>query len=185
MKNLKLFFIVAALSTLAFVGCKKGDTGPAGPKGPAGPDSVMYSAWTTLSTSIINIDNSVTPADTTYGENISASGLTSSILNSGIILSYIGVPGGAPNGTDTLVLNISDVYTYTTGGFITQDLYPGTIDLYSNFDLTGLLYRYVLISGTILTNGYNGKAYTKQELSTMTYSQIKQTFGTSSKSTTN
>jgi len=174
MKNLKLFLIIAAFSPLAFVGCKKGDTGPAGPKGPAGPDSIMYSAWITLNTQY-------NTTDSLYEQAITASALTSDILNKGAVLSYLAIP--PQTGTDTVFFSLSEANTLLSP--ISQALYVGEIDIYAVSDYSGLLYRYVLIPGTILTNGYNGKVYTKQELSTMTYSQVKQTFGSLAKSTAN
>ncbi|MES1226548.1 MAG: hypothetical protein ABUT20_64330 [Bacteroidota bacterium] len=171
MKNLKLFLIIAAFSPLAFVGCKKGDTGP---QGPAGPDSVMYSAWITLATQFNSTDS-------LYEQAITAPALTSAILDKGVVLSYIAIP--PQSGTDTAFFSISEANSLLSP--ISQALFVGEIDLYSVEDYSGLLYRYVLIPGTILTNGYNGQVYTKSELSKMTYSQVKQTFGVTTKSTTN
>ncbi len=164
MKNLKLLSVVSFLIIFAIVSCSKGTTGPAGPKGPAGPDSVLYSAWITLNTPL-------NTTDSLYEEVITAAGLTASILDNGVVLSYVGFPGSGTSGTDTAVFSISE--SSTLNAPISQALFVGEIDLYALSDYTGVLYRYVLIPGTIITNGIGGVKYTKQQLQTMTYSQVR------------
>jgi hypothetical protein len=173
MKNLKLLSVLVAFSALAIVSCKKGDTGPKGATGPAGPDSILYSAWIPLNTQF-------NTTDSLYEQSITASGLTGSILSTGVVESYVGFP----NNGDTAVFNIYDPQLQATNGLFSQLLFVGEIDVYATGDYTGELYRYVLIPGSVLTNGYNGKVYTKEQLKTMSYSQIQKTFNVSSSSTT-
>lgn len=179
MKNLKLFSILCMFVAVAVIGCKKGDTGPAGPAGASGSDSVMHSAWVVLNMPFNSTDSA-------YEQTITASALTQNILSTGVILSYIGVPGSGTNGTDTAVINISDLNTYFQGAYITQDLIPGSIELFANEDFSQIsaLYRYVIIPSSVVTNGYNGTVYTKAQLKAMTYAQVQKTFGIKA-STTN
>lgn len=173
MKNLKLFTLVSVFAAVAFIGCsKKGDTGPAGPAGaagatgatgPAGPDSILYSAWTTLTMT----PQVGTAGDTTWFEAITAAGLTSPIMNNGVVLSYIGIP----NSTDTAVFSISEASTLVAT--ISQVLFVGEIDLYAASDYSQTLYRYVLIPGSILTQGIAGQKYTIAQLQKMDYADVK------------
>jgi hypothetical protein len=173
MKNLILITAVIAFVAFSVSGCSKGTAGPAGPAGAAGPDSIIYSAWIGLDMTVQNTDSL---GDTTYYEAITANSLTSAFLDNGVVISYIGVPGGAANG-DTLVINSTDVYTYTGGGYLTQDLIPGEIELYSNFNLDGILYRYVLVPGDILaTNVF--KQYTAAQLKAVDFTTLSQLLNT-------
>lgn len=171
MKNLKLLSVLSLVVMLAIVSCSKtGSTGPAGPKGPAGPDSVLHSAWISLNTPL-NTNDSL------YEAVITASGLTSDILDNGVVLSYIGFPGSGTSGTDTAVFSISEASNLVAP--ISQALYVGEIDLFAISDYSGTLYRYVLIPGTIVTNGIAGKKYTKQDLQKMSYADIQKILGVS------
>ena len=124
--------------------------------------------------------------DTSYSNrHITASALTQSVLSTGVVLSYIGIPGSGTNGTDTAVINISDLNTYFQGAYITQDLIPGEIELYANVDFSQLsaLFRYVIIPSSVVTNGVGGTVYTKAQLKAMTYADVQKTFGTKASST--
>ncbi|HSZ86329.1 MAG TPA: hypothetical protein VK787_09875, partial [Puia sp.] len=110
MKNLISFSLVITVIAFSMSGCSKGSAGPAGPAGPSGSDSVLHSAWITLSMDQ-NVDAN---SDTFYTQTITAASLTASVISTDVVVSYIGVPGSGPNGTtgnDTLVVNVSDVYT--------------------------------------------------------------------------
>jgi hypothetical protein len=171
MKNLKLLSTLAAFYALTFIGCTKGDTGSKGATGAAGPDSVQYSSW-------ISLNTPYNSTDSLYEQSLSATGLTSAILSKGVVESYVGFP----NNGDTAVLNIDDPQLQSDYGLFSQILFVGQIDIYATGDYTGDLYRYVLIPGSIVTNGYNGKVYTKEELRNMTYAQIQKTFKASASS---
>ena len=170
MKNLKLLTILAAFASILAIGCSKGSAGPAGPAGSA---NVLHSAWVTLNTPY-------NATDTDYEEALTASAITSRIVDSGVVLSYIGYPGGAPNGTDTAVFTLSDASTFF--GPITVDFYVGGIYIYSLDDYTGFLYRYVIVPGSILTNSAF-KQYTKAQLKTMPYSTVQQLLSTATAGT--
>jgi hypothetical protein len=165
MKNLKLFSILVVFAAILIIGCSKGSVGPAGPAGDA---SVLHSAWVSL----------VTPynaTDSDYEEALNASAITSTIVDSGVVLSFIGIPGGAPNGTDTAVFTLADASSFI--GPATAEFYVGGIYFYSLNDYTGLLYRYVIIPGSALTNSAF-KQYTKAQLKTMPYSTVQKLLGT-------
>jgi hypothetical protein len=183
MKNLILFFVAIIVVAFSMSGCSKGTAGPAGPKGPAGPDSIIYSSWITLSLTL-NVDAS---NDSTYSQTLTVPAITSAVLDQGAIVSYIGIPGGGGNG-DTLVVNSTDLFTYTGGGYLTQDLLPGVIDLYFNFDISqdGALYRYVIIPGTILSTSVFNQ-YTKAQIKKLDYSTVTKLLNTAKaqSSTTN
>ena len=143
---------------------KSGSTGPAGPRGPAGPDSVIYSAW-------IPLTFTFNATDSLFEDTISAPNLTSGILDSGVILSYIQF-------TDQFgVEHIQSIASL--GSFLFEDFSPGEINITSPYvDLTSYLYRYVIIPGSktagnsAATRKVNG--YTTAELKAMPYSQVQQ-----------
>jgi hypothetical protein len=177
MKKLKL--VVLAFVVVAFalvVSCKKGDTGA---RGPAGPDSVYHSAWVPL-----NLQLNTT--DSLYEQTITASHLTSKILDSGVILSYIGIPGSGSNGTDTAVFSISEASTFFAP--LSQYFFVGEIDLVSTADYTANLqplFRYVLIPGSVLVTNSILKGYSKEQLKAADYSVIANALGISNTKTTN
>jgi len=180
MKKFKLMVFAFAGISLVVVSCSKSSSSSSTPKI---TDSVFYSNWITLN--MTNNGPIDTLGDSSYTQSITASKLTSSILNKGAVLSYLGVPGTSSGVTDTLVLSISDVYTYTTGGYLTQDLLPGTISLYSNFNLNGKLFRYVLIPGSILTTNSVLKGLTKEELKKVDFATVSKALATSNTTTNN
>lgn len=160
MKNLKILLLVAVIAAIAVMSCQKGATGDTGATGPAGPDSVMHTAWITLNTPFNSTDS-------LYEETITAPTLTSQVLDSDIVLSYIGIP----NGSDTAVLTVAEAATLY--GPISQELHVGNIYLYALYDYTGALYRYVFIKGTVLVSRTTGQVYTKQELEAMSYKDVQ------------
>jgi hypothetical protein len=171
MKNLILFSAVVII-IFSVSSCSKGTNGARGPAGPAGPDSIIYSSWITLALTLsVDANN-----DSSYSQTITAAAITSTVLDQGAVVSYVGIPGAGANG-DTLVINGADLYTYTGGGYLTQDMLPGTIDLYFNFDITSggtsdALYRYVIIPGSILGSSVF-QQYTQAQLRGMDYATIK------------
>jgi hypothetical protein len=175
MKNLISFSLAITVLVFSISSCSKGSAGPAGPAGPAGSDSVLHSAWITL-----NMTQSISGTDTFYNQNINASGLTSDAISNDVIVSYIGIPGSGPNGatgSDTLVINTADIYTYTGGGYLTQDMLPGVIELYANFDLSQILYRYVIVPSAVLTSS-TFKQYTKDQIRAMDFTTLSKLVNT-------
>jgi hypothetical protein len=167
MKNLKLVAGWALGIAFFILGCSKGTTGPAGPAGPAGPDSVIHSAWIPLNTPL-------NATDSFYEQNISAPSLTQSVLDSGMVIGYL---GGLDNGGNTNVVP-ADLYvteTFTVGNILIQSLvdYTGS----------GVNYRYILIKGTIADQ--LGKLYTKQEIRTMSYQTLMKLLGVPGKAGSN
>jgi hypothetical protein len=168
MKNLISFSLAITVLAFSISGCSKGSAGPAGPAGPSGSDSVLHSAWITL-----GMDQNVNGTDTFYTQTITAASLTASAISNDVVVSYLGLPGSGPNGTtgtDTLVVNMSDASVYF-GVAITQDLLPGIIELYSNSDASGLVYRYVIVPSSALTTSIF-KQYTKTQIRAMDFATL-------------
>ena len=166
MKHVKSLLAVATIVIMSLVGCSKGDTGPAGaagPAGPAGPSNVMYSDWVTLNFTF-------NANDSAFEDTLLAPAITSGILDSGVILSYVQFTDA--NNT----VHIQPIASL--GSFFFEDFSPGHINLGSPFiDLSGYLYRYVIIPGTKKTNGATAakvKGYTPTELKAMSYDQVQQ-----------
>jgi hypothetical protein len=181
MKNLISFSLAITVIIFSMSGCSKGSTGPAGPAGPSGSDSVLHSAWIQLSM-LQNVDAN---SDTFYQQSITAASITADVISNDVIVSYIGIPGSGPNGaagSDTLVVNASDLYTYTGGGYLTQDLLPGLIELYSNIDLTQVLYRYVIVPSSVLTTS-TFKQYTKEQIRGMDFTTLSKLVNTANAKT--
>jgi len=166
MKKLKLFFVIIAGVGFVVLGCSKGSTGPAGPKGPAGPDSVMHSAWITLAPAFV-------AADTAYEQTITAPAITQSIINNGIILTYLDVGGSGNN----------QIFPTSAVGFALTETYRvGAIDLFAASNYSGLGFRYVLVPGTISINKIisgPAKGLTKQQLLQMSYEDVENLLGNS------
>ncbi len=165
MKNSKWVFILASVIMLGILGCKKGDAGPAGPIGPAGPDSVVYSNWITLATTYNSTDS-------LFEQTLAAPSLTQSILDSGVILTYVNFK--ASNGT----YHISPISSLNY--FISEDYSVGTINILSLKDLSGLAYRYVTIPGSKLAGNKSSaaiKGYTIQELNALPFGDLQKIIG--------
>lgn len=161
MKQVKCLLAVATIVIIGLLGCSKGQTGPAGPIGPAGPDSVLYSSWITL-------NSPYNTTDSLYEDTLKAPAITSGIIDSGVIVSYIQYPD-----QNKLIHTVS---VASLGGVIFEDYTVGKINLASpSVDLTNLLYRYVVIPGSKKVNGaaVKIKGYTPTELKAMSYDQLQ------------
>jgi hypothetical protein len=164
MKNVRILLTAATILMIGMISCSKGDTGPAGPAGPAGPDSVVYSAW-------INLQANYNANDSAYEDTLLAPSITRSILDSGIILSYVNFLEN--NGTYH-VIPVSAMVPY-----LLEDFSVGKINLVSGyFDFSSTPYRYVTIPGSLKT-GTNAadqkiKGYTIEELKAMPYEKVQQ-----------
>jgi hypothetical protein len=166
MKHVKSLLAVATIVIMGLVGCSKGNTGPAGaagPAGPPGPVNVMYSAWITLNTPY-------NKNDSLFEDTLIAPAITSGIIDSGVIVSYLQFPD-----QNKVVHTVS---VASLGNVVFEDFVVGKINLASpNVDLTSLLYRYVVIPGSKKTNSTSpGKVmgYTPSELKVMSYEQLQQ-----------
>jgi hypothetical protein len=167
MKNLKMSSALAFSIAILTLGCSKGSVGPTGPRGPAGPDSVIYSAWTSINLTIVSTSF--------YSQAIVASAITQRILDSGIILTYIGLPNGT---------SASDIAP--ASNFLSQDFVVDSIFLSSDTNLNnGLVYRYVVVpgsqqAGTMITGP--AKGLTQEQLRTMAYADLVKILGIPAKS---
>jgi hypothetical protein len=85
MKQFRSLLCAATIIIIGMSSCSKGTAGPAGAQGPAGPDSVVYSNWITLAFTY-------NPNDSLFHDTLSAPTITSGILDSGVILTYIQFP---------------------------------------------------------------------------------------------
>jgi hypothetical protein len=180
MKNLISFSLAITVLVFSMSGCSKGSAGPAGPAGASGSDSVLHSAWISLSMDQ-NVDAN---SDTFYTQTINAASLTASAISNDVVVSYLGIPGSGPNGTagtDTLVVNISDASVYF-GVVLTQDLLPGIIELFANSDASGLLYRYVIVPSSTLTTSIF-KQYTKEQIRAMDFATLSKLVNTANAKT--
>jgi hypothetical protein len=152
-----IFFLAI---TVIVAGCSKdGDTGPAGPAGPPGPAgpagsagvpgaqgapgtaNVIYSAWLTPDFEADTFRTAGNVLDTAgFFTDIAAPKLDLAILDRGEIKVYV----NAGDAADPLVFPLP----YNSGTlFIDVVFFLNTIQLYSNGDLTGVPFRYVLIPG--------------------------------------
>ncbi|MBS1596901.1 MAG: hypothetical protein JST75_01660 [Bacteroidetes bacterium] len=164
MKNLKLILGFASLVVLVAIGCKKGDAGPAGPKGPAGPDSVIYSPWTNL-TSTMQVP---APGDTVYTDTVVAPSINQAALDHSVIVSYLNL---ANDPTTSVVLVPLAAVSFA----VTESFSVGIVDLASSVDLTGIPYRYVIVPGTIQGNKFiSGPAagLSVSDVKSMSYANI-------------
>jgi hypothetical protein len=180
-KTLRLLpYILGVTLVIGLVSCSKdgpagpaGANGPAGPQGPAGAQgpagqdgqpgtaNVIYSDWIDTTTWIADtVHNGATVDTVGYFTNIDAPKLDTAILNRGEIKVYV----NANTPADPLVFALP----YNDGQlFIDQVFFTGTIQLFSNGNLTGVPFRYILIPGgsharmmKINWNNYNEvKAY--------------------------
>jgi hypothetical protein len=157
-RKLKIFFL--AVTVIGFValsgGCKKTYTTVVQNK-----DSVFSSSWLTISDTIYTDQY----GDTSYQETFSPiAALTQSIISDGVVLTYI----GAASGTDTIAALAGEngLQTVYVPGSITIDSEPG--DDGGAGDFTGVLFRYVIVPGYVLTTNN----LTKQQAKSMSFTQI-------------
>lgn len=161
----------------------QGPVGPAGPQGPAGTANVIYSAWTSFP--LANwTDSTLFTIGLCKKVYMNAPSLTTSIMNSGVILVYIHYIGAPPIGPNLLPFfaNSSNIMF----GYVPT---PNRMVLY-NTNITGtggvtvdpqIEFRYVLIPGVVsggrganseIIAEINGHTYTETELKTMSYAEI-------------
>ena len=176
MKTLRSLCLLAIATTALLVSCSKGDTGPAGPAGAAGAagaagpagangtngsDSVMYSAWMPMNM----VDTIEGTADTIYYQNFAANALTSAILNTGTVVTYLETTDG--NG-DSLFFNASTVLTesYYVGDIFVESFPPAASNS-AGYNWPGYNYRYIIIPGDIATTMFKGM--TQQQIRNISY----------------
>lgn len=169
-----------------------GPTGPAGPIGPVGPQgppgtaNVIYSPWIADPTNANWADTNMALYGTVVRRrNISAPGVTQSIIDQGVVLVF--ARGGAIGGGNA---PIQLPVTITFGGNQLQvGFIPvlGKLVFYIANTITGTAptvfwggdFRYVLIPGGVAGGRsaekmaeINGRAYSETELKAMSYQQV-------------
>jgi hypothetical protein len=176
MKNLRSLCLLTIATTTLFVSCSKGDAGAAGPAGAAGAagpagangangangsDSVMYSAWIPMNMS----DTIEGTADTIYYQNFAANALTSAILNTGTVITYLETLDG---NNDSLFFNASTVLTesYYVGDIFVESFPPAATNS-AGFNWVGYNYRFIIIPGDIATTMFKGM--TRQQIKNIDY----------------
>ena len=176
MKNLRSLCLLAIATTALLVSCSKGNTGPAGPAGAAGAagatgangangtngsDSVMYSAWMPMNMA----DTIEGTADTIYYQNFTANALTSAILNTGTVITYLETIDG--NG-DSLFFNASTVLTesYYVGDIFVESFPPAATNS-AGYNWPGYNYRFIIVPGDIATTMFKGM--TQQQIRNIPY----------------
>ena len=158
-----------------------GGTGATGPQGPAGTANVIYSAW-------INVASWTTPGlnGSNSSTDLAAPGVTTSIINTGVVLAYAQLVGDA-GVTRPLPTSINFGPPNNIGIFGYLIPAAGTIRLTLNFSGTtltpagGNMFRYVIIPGGVAGGRginsekiatINGQTYSESQLKGMSYAQI-------------
>jgi hypothetical protein len=176
MKNLRSLCLLAIATTALIVSCSKGNTGPAGPAGAAGAagaagtsgtngtngsDSVMYSAWMPMNM----LDTIEGTADTIYYQNFTANAITSSILNTGTVITYLETLDG---NNDSLFFNASTVLTesYYVGDIFVESFPPAATNS-AGYNWAGYNYRFIVVPGDIAATMFKGM--TQQQIRTISY----------------
>ena len=176
MKNLRSLCLLAIATTALIVSCSKGNTGPAGPAGAAGAagaagtsgtngtngsDSVMYSAWMPMNM----LDTIEGTADTIYYQNFTANAITSSILNTGTVITYLETLDG---NNDSLFFNASTVLTesYYVGDIFVESFPPAATNS-AGYNWAGYNYRFIVVPGDIAAPMFKGM--TQQQIRTISY----------------
>jgi hypothetical protein len=161
-KNLKFLFVLAPvigfIGMIGITGCSKSNN-----SSPSTKDSIFYSAWLTLAPTYNTTDSG-------YEQTITAGHLTQSILDHGTVTSYMKFSNG------------TEVYDPTDFGLL-PSYNLNAVDLFALGDYTGVLFRYVIIPGTVETsstaNGVRSgtaRTFSSADIKSMTYAQVLKTF---------
>ena len=176
MKKLQFFYLIAFAFTCTLISCTKGDTGPVGPTGPAGADgadgadgapgtdSVLYSSWMPMNmTGTIDANS-----DTTYYQNFTADAITSEILNTGTVVTYLETVDA--NG-DSLIFNAATALTesYYVGDIFVESFPPAASNS-AGFNYAGYNYRFIVVPGAIATTMFKGMS--PQQIKKVSYPVI-------------
>jgi hypothetical protein len=119
--------------------------------------------------------------DTIYTGTVSASHITASIVHSGAVLTYLGIPGD-PAAGDTAAESAIDYGLYTT--LVTGSIQLTSLGYLNDFTTStgpyGFVFRYVVIPGTVLAT----TKLTPQQLKSMNYAEVTKLLGTVTKNAT-
>lgn len=160
-----------------------GPTGPVGPTGPAGtPAQVVYSAW---ATSPYTVRDTTVDGSFFKVTHIVAPSLTATILNQGVVLTYMRLSG-------VIEPSLLPFVSYAGGGSSIIGTWNTTQKIFINRATIGcnlagcaigmsssLEYRYVLIPGLVgggRTVNVNGTTYTVDQLKAMSYDRVAAIF---------
>jgi Collagen triple helix repeat (20 copies) len=158
-----------------------GPTGPTGPQGPAGTANVIYSSWNATGAWVL---------ETFFGKTVrrhtlTAPGITTNILNQGVVLVYGRF--STTTGVFTVPYTAASITAVGIMQIVDARILAGQIDLrmYNADDnndpigLQGTEFRYVIIPGGVAGGRMNEKAaeikgqvYTESQLKAMSYQQI-------------
>ena len=167
MRKLKISLLAATVIGFVFLtgGCKKTTENIT-----QGTDSVYSSGWLTISTPV----QTDSYGDTIYQDVFNNSAITSAVVNDGVVLSYMGYTASTGSGTsvDTIAESALEFATYTLYAVGSVTIYTYPYDDGGFGDLTtansGLLYRYVIVPGSVLAS----TKLTKQQAKSMTYTAL-------------
>jgi hypothetical protein len=198
MKKYNLLSLVLISITFTTINCSKegpagpagatGLAGPAGPQGPVGTANVIYSGWFTPAQNGGWVDTTINGVALQKKFNKPAPGVTSGILNTGIIISYMKLNPDGAGGTTTSIRQLP----YANPGTATHYLalhYVGSIT-YAQISTanpgvavtassSGLEFRYILIPGGVSGGRLAGgtvSGYTADGLKNMSYEQVTALF---------
>jgi hypothetical protein len=131
-KNLKLLLVVVPVTflVLSISSCSKSNNNSSSGSG----DTVYYSAWISLAPSFVT-----NGTDSAFVQTLTASHITQSVLDHGTITSWIEFPG------ENQVFNPTDFGLLPSYGLDSVNLFAS----YAAGDYTDVLFRYVIIPGTI------------------------------------
>jgi hypothetical protein len=155
-RKFKIFFLTATIAgIISMIGCTKKTTTTTYTQ-----DSVYSSNWITLAMTFNGTDSD-------YEQTITAPAVTSSILNTGVVLGYGAYISSSNDTVEEAALEF-DMY---------QTFQVGSIFLQSGYDNTGLFYRYVVVPGNVLA----ATKLTPIELKSMSYTEVTKLLGTTAK----
>jgi hypothetical protein len=158
-RKLKIFFLaVIVISVGTMTSCSKNNSGPA-----KFTDSVFYSAWAPLNmtfTGQYDPNNN----DSIWDQVVTSSKVTASIVNSGVVLTYI--IQGITSAGDTVISSADNL--------LEPFLYLNSIDLsWEGGNINGVPFRYVIIPGNVLTTSN----LTAKQLKSMNYTEVTKLLG--------
>jgi hypothetical protein len=145
-RNLKISLLTAVIiGFVSLIGCTKKTTTTI-----ITPDSVYSSGWLSFSMTLQTDQNN----DSAYVTTFSNSKITPAVVNSGVVLSYLGFASTSGTTTDTVGEQALeyDVLTNFQVGSIDIESFPfdqgGFGDISTS--ISGLYYRYVIVPGSVL-----------------------------------
>jgi hypothetical protein len=208
MKKIHVLSLMVIVANFLMIGCSKqgpvgpagptgnngatGATGATGPQGPAGTANVIFSGWFTPAQNGNWVDTTINGVAQQKKFRKAAPEVTLSIMNTGVVLSYVKLNPDGTGGTTTTIrqLPYADVgqarefiqltYNSNITYAVTSTANPG-VAIPAGITTT-LEFRYVIIPGSVaggrlINNGektaeVNGKLYTESQLKAMSYAEV-------------